>query len=175
VTQQLAAERRALLARKRAQQDERRRKADDLERILHENQRKVAPQGCIWVAARLCRCRLLPALAAAHPVLFAVCPTVPSCCFELPGMTSVKLNVMRRLDPGGGSAEEGCDGARAPRHQPGCGRSTAAQVAESGHPHCRRPLKAAVGGAKIPNPLWIPKQNSTVSVSSDSPYMTIVL
>lgn len=41
VTQQLEAEKRALLARKRAQQEERRRKAEDLERILQENQRKV--------------------------------------------------------------------------------------------------------------------------------------
>ena len=74
MTQQLAAERRALLARKRAQQDERRRKADDLERILHENQRKVPPQGCICMGC----CAVVPALAAAS----AACLQVPSCCFE---------------------------------------------------------------------------------------------
>ena len=63
MTQQLAAERRALLARKRAQQEERRRKADDLERILHENQRKVAPQECLYI--KCCTVVLVPTAACA--------------------------------------------------------------------------------------------------------------
>lgn len=69
MTKQLEAERRTLLARKRAQQEERRRKAEDLERILLDNQRKVGVTTCIasikgttvlgeqlWRSRCMCRC-----------------------------------------------------------------------------------------------------------------------
>lgn len=122
MTQQLEAERRALLARKRAQQEERRRKAEDLERILHENQRKVcllsrtASVGCC-VKATLVH----TSLSAMNQHCLAVCATM-----------HVQAEASADCAIGGGGAEKGRDGAGAAGRQPGSG---AAQVAEPGHPH----------------------------------------
>lgn len=47
MTAQLESEKVALLERKRREQDEARRRQEELERILAENRRKVRPHGCL--------------------------------------------------------------------------------------------------------------------------------
>lgn len=53
VGMQLEAEKAALLQKKREQQIERKRKQDELDRILQENKRKVSPHPFQWGVTRL--------------------------------------------------------------------------------------------------------------------------